>query len=132
MSSWRPDPRIKLTSPVLAGKYFHHWASREALTLMYIQFNSVSQSCLTLCNPMNCSMPGLPVHHQRSLGSLSELEPLHSKLLLLFYFLDVLFVKIEILLTYYILTVRPIMYWKICLLQNLGNDHFCMCSPHYC
>ena len=29
-----------------------------------IQFSSVAQSCLTLCDPMNCSMPGLPVHHQ--------------------------------------------------------------------
>ena len=29
-----------------------------------IQFSSVSQSCLTLCDPMNCSTPGLPVHHQ--------------------------------------------------------------------
>ena len=29
-----------------------------------VQFSSVTQSCLTLCNPMNCSMPGLPVHHQ--------------------------------------------------------------------
>ena len=28
------------------------------------QFSSVSQLCLTLCNPMNCSTPGLPVHHQ--------------------------------------------------------------------
>ena len=27
------------------------------------QFSSVTQSCLTLCNPMNCSTPGLPVHH---------------------------------------------------------------------
>ena len=27
------------------------------------QFSSVTQSCLTLCDPMNCSMPGLPVHH---------------------------------------------------------------------
>ena len=26
--------------------------------------SSVAQSCLTLCNPMNWSMPGLPVHHQ--------------------------------------------------------------------
>ena len=25
---------------------------------------SVTQSCLTLCNPMDCSTPGLPVHHQ--------------------------------------------------------------------
>ena len=29
-----------------------------------IQFSSVTQSCLTLCDPMNCSTPGLPVHHQ--------------------------------------------------------------------
>ena len=29
-----------------------------------IQFSSVAQSCLTLCDPMNRSMPGLPVHHQ--------------------------------------------------------------------
>ena len=29
-----------------------------------VQFSSVAQSCLTLCNPMNRSMPGLPVHHQ--------------------------------------------------------------------
>ena len=29
-----------------------------------VQFSSVTQLCLTLCNPMNCSTPGLPVHHQ--------------------------------------------------------------------
>ena len=29
-----------------------------------ILFSSVAQSCLTLCNPVNCSTPGLPVHHQ--------------------------------------------------------------------
>ena len=29
-----------------------------------IQFSSVAQSCPTLCDPMNCSTPGLPVHHQ--------------------------------------------------------------------
>ena len=28
------------------------------------QIRSVSQSCPTLCDPMNLSMPGLPVHHQ--------------------------------------------------------------------
>ena len=28
------------------------------------QFSSVAQSCSTLCDPMNCSTPGLPVHHQ--------------------------------------------------------------------
>ena len=29
-----------------------------------VQFSSVTQSCPTLCNPMDCSTPGLPVHHQ--------------------------------------------------------------------
>ena len=29
-----------------------------------VQFSSVAQSCLTLCDPINCSTPGLPVHHQ--------------------------------------------------------------------
>ena len=28
------------------------------------QFSSVAQSCLTLCDPMDCSMPDFPVHHQ--------------------------------------------------------------------
>ena len=29
-----------------------------------LQFSSVAQSCPTLCDPMNRSTPGLPVHHQ--------------------------------------------------------------------
>ena len=29
-----------------------------------VQFSSVTQSCMTFCDPMNCSTPGLPVHHQ--------------------------------------------------------------------
>jgi len=29
-----------------------------------VQFSSVTQLCLTLCDPMDCSTPGLPVHHQ--------------------------------------------------------------------
>jgi len=36
---------------------------RKVMTNL-IQFSSVSQSCPTLCDPMNHSTPGLPVHHQ--------------------------------------------------------------------
>ena len=32
--------------------------------IFFIQFSSVTQSCPTLCDPMNRSTPGLPVHHQ--------------------------------------------------------------------
>ena len=36
------------------------------------QFSSVTQSCLNFCDPMDCSMPGFPVHHQ-----LLELAQIH-------------------------------------------------------
>ena len=37
----------------------------DAMKVLHsVQFSSVSQSCLTLCDPMNHSTPGLPVHHQ--------------------------------------------------------------------
>ena len=35
-----------------------------AFWLIFSQFSSVAQSCPTLCDPMNCSTSGLPVHHQ--------------------------------------------------------------------
>ena len=33
------------------------------INLTNIQFSSVAQSCPTLCDPINRSTPGLPVHH---------------------------------------------------------------------
>ena len=36
----------------------------KEVAIIFIHLSSVSQSCLTLCNPMDCSMPGFPVHHQ--------------------------------------------------------------------
>ena len=35
-----------------------------ALRSLSLQFSSVAQSCLTLCDPVDCSTSGLPVHHQ--------------------------------------------------------------------
>ena len=34
------------------------------IIIISAQFSSVAQSCLSLCDPMNYSMPGLPIHHQ--------------------------------------------------------------------
>ena len=36
----------------------------QSIDSMSVQFSSVAHSCPTLCNPMDYSMPGLPVHHQ--------------------------------------------------------------------
>ena len=53
--------RAKWTSEWDLGTCFvgNSWS----VFLVY-QFSSVTQSCTTLCDPMNRSMPGLPVHHQ--------------------------------------------------------------------
>ena len=65
-----PDPGIEPTSPAFAGKFFTTVPLEKALLDIYnqsrgsVQFSSVTQSCLTLCDPMNRSTPGLPVHHQ--------------------------------------------------------------------
>ena len=44
--------------------YFLNYARFFIGQLHFIQFSSVAQLCRTLCNPMDCSTPGLPVHHQ--------------------------------------------------------------------
>ena len=38
--------------------------SHSILAIKSFMFSSVTQSCLTLCNPMDRSMPGIPAHHQ--------------------------------------------------------------------
>ena len=40
-----------------------------------VQFSSVAQSCLTLCDPMECSTPGFPVHHQLPELTQSHVHP---------------------------------------------------------
>ena len=40
------------------------FSSYYFLMQVFLQFSSVTQSCPTLCDPMNHSTPGLPVHHQ--------------------------------------------------------------------
>ena len=49
----------------IADGFFVHWATWETqVRFSSVQFSSVTQSCPALCDPMNRSMPGLPVHHQ--------------------------------------------------------------------
>ena len=46
-------------SPQRSQGVGHNWGAKCTHT-----FSSVTQSCLILCDPMDCSTPGLPVHHQ--------------------------------------------------------------------
>ena len=49
----------------------------QEVILISVQFSSVTQSCLTLCNPVDCSMPGLPVSITNS-WSLPKLMSIES------------------------------------------------------
>ena len=51
-----------LVGPVGEGE--SEMNGESSINTYSVQFSSVAQSCLTLCNPMNNSTPGIPVHHQ--------------------------------------------------------------------
>ena len=73
--SSQPRARTCVSFISCIGKQIlYQCAPWEPLILIYaeVQFNSVAQSCLTFCNPMDCSTPGFPVHHQ-----LPNLVPTH-------------------------------------------------------
>ena len=52
------------SSPVILWKLYSIVFYFYIYIYFCLQFSSVTQSCMTLCDPMNQSMPGLPVHHQ--------------------------------------------------------------------
>jgi len=53
-----PSPRTN------SLRYPQRFSQCVSFFLLSVQFSSVAQSCPTLYDPMNCSTPGLPVHHQ--------------------------------------------------------------------
>ena len=57
-----PRPGVKPDLFALGVWSFIHWTTRK--TPRSVQFRSVARFCPTLCYPMDCSVPGLPVHHQ--------------------------------------------------------------------
>ena len=69
---WRSlDKSIKISFKEMWANFLIHWelllriwVNDHVITSTQVQFNSVTQLCPTLCDPMNCSTPGLPVHHK--------------------------------------------------------------------
>ena len=65
-SSW-PRNRIPVSWISCVGRrVLYHQAiqPQNGMKSWLVQFSSVTQSCLTLCNPMDCSIPSFPGHHQ--------------------------------------------------------------------
>ena len=80
---WRKAKNYRISRNILCGitcdlfwRMFHMHLRRiffaafawnilyKSFKCVQYQFSSVAQSCLTLCDPMNRSTPGLPIHHQ--------------------------------------------------------------------
>ena len=61
-------PKVETIQCPSTGEYVNNmWfvlTTEYYLAISSVQFSSIAQSCPTLCDPMNCSTPGLPVHHQ--------------------------------------------------------------------
>ena len=55
---------IVFSSYLLSTLLFYYYYFPQPCLVIFssVHFSSVAQSCPTLCNPMNCSMPGLPVY----------------------------------------------------------------------
>ena len=69
MPSFKGSPHPRDQTPVsdisyTGGMSFTTITWEVPYSLALVQFSSVTHSCLTFCDPMDCSMPGLPVHHQ--------------------------------------------------------------------
>ena len=81
------------------------------------QFSSVAQSCLTLCNLMDCSTPGFPVHHQlpeftqthvhQVCDAIQPSHPLSSPS-----FLPLMFLSIRVFSNESVLRIRWLKYWS--------------------
>ena len=87
---WRRTQQPTLVSPwteesrelhsVESHRVKHDWSDLEQACTweLSVQFSSLAQSCLTLCDPMDHSMPGLPVHHQLPEFTQTHVQPAKS------------------------------------------------------
>ena len=94
--------------------------------LVSVQFGSVAQSCLTICNPMDCSMPGLPVHSQ-SLPKLMSIESVmpsnHLILCRPLLFLPSIFPSIWVFSNESALRIRWSKHWSFSFSISPSNEH---------
>ena len=94
-----------------------------------VQFSSAAQSCPTLCNPMDCSMPGFPVHHQ-----LLELAQTHVIIKLVMpsnhlilcrplLLLPSIFLIIRVFSNESVLCIRWLKYWSFSFSISPSNEY---------
>ena len=109
--------------------YIHIYTFSYSFPLWFISVcSSVTQSCPTLCDPMDCRMPGLPVHHQ-----LSEITQTHihqvgdaihpSHLLSSLLFLPSKLPSIRVFSNESVLYIRWPKYWSFSISISSSNEY---------
>ena len=90
--------------------------------LTSVQFSSVAQLGLTLCDPMDCSTPGLPVHHQ--LMSIESVMPSNHLILCCpLLSLPSIFPSIRVFSNESVLHMRWPKYWCFSFSISLSNEY---------
>ena len=99
----------------------------SVLCISSVQFSSVAQSCPTFCDPMNCSTPGFPVHHQ-----LPELKLIPIKLVMpsnqlilcrSFLLPPSIFPRIRVFSNESVLCIRWPKYWSFSFSISSSNEY---------
>ena len=98
-----------------------------------VQFSSVAQSCPTLCDPMNRSTPGLPVHHQlpeftQTLSIESVMSSSHLILCRPLVLLPPIPPSIRVFSNESTLPIRWPKYWSFSFIISPSNEHLGLIS----
>ena len=108
------------------GELTEDWGKGRGCLRRKVCISSVSQSCPTLCNPMDCSTPGLPVHYQ--IPELAQthahrvgdaIQPSHPRPLLL----PSIFPSIRVFSSESVLCIRLPKYWSFIFNIIPSNEH---------
>ena len=108
------------------GNCIIHLYSAHSYSCLHtsVHFSSVAQSCLTLRDPMDCSTPGLPVHHQLlellKLTSIKSVMPSNHLILCHRFLLPSIFPSIRVFSSESVLHIRWPKYWSL----SLSISHF--------
>ena len=91
------------------------------------QFSSVAQLCLTVCDPLDCSIPGFPVHHQLSdllkLMSIRSVMPSNHLILCHPLLLPSIFTSIRVFSNESVLCIRWPKYWSFSFSISPSNEY---------
>ena len=85
--------------------------------------SSVARSCPTLCDPMYCSSPGLPVHHQLTLMPTESVMPSNHLILCHPFLLPSFFPSIRVFSSESVLQIRWPKYWSFSFSISPSNEY---------